>query len=408
MPTTTRKFTQSVLGFKITSCNTPNDGSWVSGAGIQNRSVTDSVTYGGNYSDWKRRLKSGLQCTTALTGVRNIMRRTDGHMLVTLNSNGCATPGARINAYKGDIILTAPIDPAAFIPDSNSITKADNFAKRGVINQLKSEFQSGTFLGELGETIRMLRDPAKSIRKGIDDYFSKAKKLKGSISRQAPLHRALAETWLGYAYGWKPLISDIEDAGKALRKYSNENRTRKAIYSAGSNSWFALGTVLEQPLQNVRVAFRRNSHVSDLVIYRGMVNIEPGKRLQMASRLFGFRPEEFVPTVWNLIPYSFLADYFTNIGDIVDAWSYGRTGLRWTSKTIVSVDEIDFTSDLRHVSIGYTTGISFLQRPYMHQEIRKISRAAYDGNFIPSFAWELPGVGSSKWTNLAALARVKF
>jgi hypothetical protein len=38
--------------------------------------------------------------------------------------------------------------------------------------------------------------------------------------------------------------------------------------------------------------------------------------------------------LWELIPYSFLVDYFTNIGDILTSWSYRFIGLDWASQTV--------------------------------------------------------------------------
>lgn len=405
MPSETHSFLQRTLGFRLNSCNNPSIGSWVSGAGDRIRSYTNSVTHGGNYPDWKSRLKTGRQCTTTLNGVLYTIERRDGDMFVTLNGTGCATSAARINRYKGDIIMSNLVVPTY---SSAALTDADNEAKRGMVQQIKATFQAGTFLGELGQTVRMLRDPAMALRKGVDDYVREARRLKGLYNRTKPLQRAIAGTYLGFAYGWKPLIADIEDAAKALDRLSKENRSRRRVRSSGSGYRSSLVGGLDYALQNVRVGHYREHVYHASVNYHGVVQMDPGKRLLMAQRLFGFTPEEFVPTVWNLIPYSFLADYFTNIGDIIDAWSYGRGNLRWCAKTTVENEQVVFTRNMTHIGIGYTTAISFASYPRYCQNTRRVFRTAYDGNFIPSFAWELPGIGSSRWTNVAALALAKL
>lgn len=45
----------------------------------------------------------------------------------------------------------------------------------------------------------------------------------------------------------------------------------------------------------------------------------------------GLTIQEFVPTVWELIPYSFVVDYFTNIGDVVN-YAYSAN-LNWVYKS---------------------------------------------------------------------------
>lgn len=39
-------------------------------------------------------------------------------------------------------------------------------------------------------------------------------------------------------------------------------------------------------------------------------------------------PENFIPAVWNVLPFSFLADYFVNIGDCLSAGGVSTRNLR--------------------------------------------------------------------------------
>jgi hypothetical protein len=42
----------------------------------------------------------------------------------------------------------------------------------------------------------------------------------------------------------------------------------------------------------------------------------------------------FLPTVWDLIPYSFVVDYFTNIGDYLSGLSLRFSDVSWGCKTV--------------------------------------------------------------------------
>jgi hypothetical protein len=117
------------------------------------------------------------------------------------------------------------------------------------------------------------------------------------------------------------------------------------------------------------------------------------------------RLEDFVPTVWELIPYSFVADYFTNIGDIISAFSYGNMNLRWSTRTQVvkaiavnnsASPRLNDTNPINIIEFGIDDGSSTITR-------RIVDRKNYNGGFVPSLRFEIPGADSSKWINLAAL-----
>lgn len=55
------------------------------------------------------------------------------------------------------------------------------------------------------------------------------------------------------------------------------------------------------------------------VRYRGRIDAQVDAPVWNNLDLFGFSAKEFVPTLWELLPWSFLVDYFTNVGDILDA-----------------------------------------------------------------------------------------
>jgi hypothetical protein len=127
----------------------------------------------------------------------------------------------------------------------------------------------------------------------------------------------------------------------------------------------------------------------------------------MAANLFGFNPSEFVPTAWELIPYSFLADYFTNIGDILDSWAYGRGNLSWSNRTQIQETNNSYFGPVKlEPFLSYATVQQYISAPPAVFTHRKISRASYLGNFVPQFQTEIPGM-STKWINLAALLASK-
>jgi hypothetical protein len=106
-------------------------------------------------------------------------------------------------------------------PPSADETSAVAQARQRVIKQAKellTPVQGGAFLGELVKTIHMVKHPATSLRKSIDDYFRVLKKVPRRTS-SAYRRKALNDTYLEFTYGWRPLMGDIQNGIETLRRY---------------------------------------------------------------------------------------------------------------------------------------------------------------------------------------------
>jgi hypothetical protein len=122
---------------------------------------------------------------------------------------------------------------------------------------------------------------------------------------------------------------------------------------------------------------------------------------------YGFSPWEFVPTVWELIPYSFLVDYFTNIGGILSSWSYRFLVNGWTARTI--------RRTFKHSNVNlryYWNESAFPPDQYDHDKSGDPGSASYEVvSFtrnpnavleVPSFELQIPGRWT-QWVNIVAL-----
>jgi hypothetical protein len=290
----------------------------------------------------------------------------------------------------------------------------------GKVHEATTALQGGIVLGELAETLRMLRRPASGLRDGLnrwlDDAKRQAKRLGRRRGRALPpdphgvtrASKALADTWLEHVFGWGPLISDIEGAHKAILQVIERGLYPIKRVSAQADS--AAPTEMSAWLQLIPdaspayIRWSRDHKISTR--YKVAVAMEPRDSLRVtALDSFGLRAREFLPTVWELIPYSFLIDYFTNIGDVVGTLAVQRSRILWIVKT--RVDE--YRNELYACSAGvYFSGGtegSWSPRPKATYTKRNVTRSTPAYLNTPHLEFEIPGFGSRKWLNIAALVR---
>jgi hypothetical protein len=127
----------------------------------------------------------------------------------------------------------------------------------------------------------------------------------------------------------------------------------------------------------------------------------------MESRLLGFDPSSFLPTVWELIPYSFLIDYFTNIGDVIEGWSQLGINLAWCNRTTKKSLVVKSSSFSNKLISKQLTGLNYEAVSFEPSlgvvEKSVVSRAQFNGVRNPGLIFRMPSFGSQKWLNIAAL-----
>lgn len=226
--------------------------------------------------------------------------------------------------------------------DVGDISLVDDLAKAAFLRKLKSAetlFQGQIFLGELGETLKMLRNPLVGIRSLAKDFLGTLRKRKRANPKK--WLNDIGSAWLEQSFGWNPLINDVQSAVKAYRQLVKPVQTFK-ISAGASKSYDGTSTKSSafKPGINLRLdggcTFHTISswYIEQLrVRYKGALITQVGAPPWRDDDLFGWKPQNFIPTAWELLPWSFLADYFTNIGDILDASIVNTQHLAWCNVT---------------------------------------------------------------------------
>jgi hypothetical protein len=143
----------------------------------------------------------------------------------------------------------------------------------------------------------------------------------------------------------------------------------------------------------------------------GYVDTQVLQPVRFDTRL-GISPRDWIPTAWNLLPLSFVADYFVNIGDCLSAAGVLKSGLKVlvlttrTKRRYEASAEMD-KSRTRAALIGAGVEVDSLDSTKSKMSyntsywVRTVLDPTEDLWVIPSI--QLP-TSSTKWINMGALA----
>lgn len=299
-----------------------------------------STRNGGYLPDWKERLKSHQNATTSLTGTVKEVVWEPGFSQVTkivgVVPNKVETTDqtfGRHTAFPGNT------DWQFFNP-TNSASAADARARAKALAKARDklrEFSGGPFVGELRQVVQLIHSPAYALRNGLDAYVSTVKKAvaRDWRNKRSVIKKRAADAWLTTVFGIQPLLKDLDDGCKALANFTTY-RQDYAKYGAEAEEEFLqlLQTIQYAPISGAKINITRRVVENQSVRYYGQVRIQsqfPTGNID--HNQFGLGLDEFLPTMYEMCPWSWLLDYVSNLGDIINAASFPYCHLAWMSKT---------------------------------------------------------------------------
>lgn len=359
---------------------------------------------------WQSKVKAGTSATNFLSAYKIRLAYQKGKLVTSyFLASGAPANGLTVdNSFLG-INIELPIAGISGTLKSNS----QNMAAIQILSKIRDEttaFSGPTFLGELRDTLKLIRSPAKALREKTGLFLSKADETRKRAKRKGdkPFSEVLAESYLEYAFGVAPLIGDITAIANAALPKFTEPRIKRI--SASSTDETALSENFTASAGGVSVNLYYNRVRLDRVTCKFTVGlrIQPetaNTALERVIALGGFNLQEVIPTAWELLPWSFFIDYFSNIGDVLSASLVSRENIAWTQRTFRSVKRIivtgqpNFTRFDQHYVDKYTPMSYVSERTEVLREAASIPK--------PELRFELPGL-SSQFINIAALARLQF
>lgn len=188
-----------------------------------------------------------------------------------------------------------------------------------LVQSLVSAVELPKTLNLIRSSINTLRQIRKSVVTGNPDYALRAignQRGKKKVRVDTNFSRKTAENrWLEFRYGWTPLVFEIQGAIKALNRAQVGKPIRAT--SRGFEKTEASNSFLHirnggagNGIQEYRYTRKKTLSVRAYVLYTADLK-------HQQARDFGV--SELPLAMWELVPYSFVVDWFVNIGDWIEA-----------------------------------------------------------------------------------------
>jgi hypothetical protein len=277
------------------------------------------------------------------------------------------------------------------------------FAKK--VEGTMTQFSGGVFLAELKETLHLIRNPAKALRQQLSDYIHLCQRNVGKWKALGHVRgrNKIQNAWLEASFGWLPLLHDLDDARSYLDK-RQDALYREVIRVNGfaERSWLVSDALQGNGNGIVGVFYRERVRRNSVCVLSGGVRSDASSKKLIDASAMGLAPRSFVPTLWEWLPWSFAVDYFSNVGDVITAWSNQSCELAWGRETVVR----ESVKDLYAQGVYSTSTLYGSRQTLIPGDLtltrREFSRTKIVTPPVPTLMYELPGF-SLKWLNLSAL-----
>lgn len=171
----------------------------------------------------------------------------------------------------------------------------------------------GNAFGERAQTARLVAANLTKLR----NLVSHVKRRNFFLPKnRRPSKEDFFDYWLELQYGWKPLISDCYGAAKALEE-REQARNGGGIVTVKANVG-ASSRIVRRLHQGVSIISVGYDQIVD-VRHKGFIRldfVQSNPALATLSQLGLTNPLE---VAWELLPWSFVADWFIPIGDYLDS-----------------------------------------------------------------------------------------
>lgn len=356
-------------------------GYWIPGSGYYQRTESSS-----DYD-----IRSGYRVSNRTTGFNSKNRQS---MLKSLDfeyslsesnaegyTHSWTTPlavsvGPGTAGYSDSQTWTTNVFQAGSVSDpTSSWLQTGQMQNRATSNLLKnlrnSSFNAAQALGERKQTADLVSSTAKKVAGALTNLrkgnFGRAARSLGLTPRKRAGRRfnsqfatdqgkAIGNAWLELQYGWKPLLSDIYGSMETLSRANNPAGNQNTVFKKATGR-----TKRKEELYRKTVTSLPNGYSGSDEITRvgyAEVIVKTGVTYSISSPALADLKTVGITNplllAWELLPYSFVVDWFLPIGNYLESLD-ATAGLSFYEGYITTFTKFEATTNWSS-SYSYATG----------------------------------------------------
>lgn len=257
-------------------------------------------------SDWQKRIADGIDASTAY--FRNGLDFKLAHTRVDAR-----VPLGKASHYvsEGSNITLGP---------TNRIENHDTDLRDQALKRFKArlarntgEHKLGAPLAELHEVRGMVTNAAEQAWKLVE-ALALIRKTKGRSA-----YKYASEKWLGFAFGVQPVLNDIQSGIKSVGDYLSRHDHNVRLYATASKYWTSGGSGKSRGPYGTW--FHTDTTYQHSLSYRYIgawdLLLESGNDYSIWDHL-GLKATQLPAVAWELVPFSWILDYFGTVGDFLE------------------------------------------------------------------------------------------
>jgi hypothetical protein len=208
--------------------------------------------------------------------------------------------------------------------DINVANLRDRAGTQAMANVAAPDLYGAVALGELRETLAFLRNPAEAWLK----FAKRARVHKNARHKLSDFKTTgdfVGDNWLAYRYAVRPMVADIQGTFKAASRVLGAQRNTARGFASDSNTNELTWTHTEGV---ITYEYTKSTSTE--------ISVRAGSLWEQRAGFdpYGLGIGELPLAGWELIPFSFVLDWFVNVGTFIEALT-PRVGVKhlaqWTT-----------------------------------------------------------------------------
>ena len=255
------------------------------------------------------------------------------------------------------------------------------------------DVSSAAILATLGESNKTLIELKRAFIKAIKIFKAIKRADVKYFYRLNKSPKELANLYMSYRYGLRPIMYDISNIMAALNVDHTQKLDRYTFRGRHSKSKTVTGDPVLSLSDNYSKVYWKGTRSTTVEARAGVL-----ASVDCSNRLTDFGLHQPIEAAWELVPFSFIVDWFFNVGDTIASWTpnYGIKNLAsWCVTTITEVS----TTEVDHVEMvadpSYYTSACYANFDGCKRERKAITKTRQPNpkrSILPSLNVRLDGL----------------